>query len=128
MVGLVVVSHSQKIAEGAKELASQMAADVPIATAGGTSDGRIGTDIDKILAGINEVYSEDGVLVIFDLGSAYMNAEMALEFLDSDKRDKVYITDSAIIEGTVLAAIQCSMNKSILDIKTELEEVRIQKV
>ncbi|RDU23489.1 dihydroxyacetone kinase phosphoryl donor subunit DhaM [Anaerosacchariphilus polymeriproducens] len=127
MVGLVIVSHSQKIAEGAKELASQMAADVPIAAAGGTRDGRIGTDIDKILACINEVYSEDGVLVIYDLGSAYMNAEMALEFLDDNKKEKVHITDSAIIEGTVLAAIQCSMKKSILEIKEELEEVKIQK-
>lgn len=128
MVGLVLVSHSQKVAEGAKELAGQMAADVPIVAAGGTNDGRIGTDIEKIVSGINEVYSEDGVLIMFDLGSAFMNAEMAIEFLDEDKKDKVEISDAALVEGAVLGAIQSSMGVSLSEIKEELKQLSIGKI
>lgn len=128
MVGLVLVSHSQKVADGAKELASQMATEVGIASAGGTSDGRIGTDIEKIVSGINEVYSEDGVLILFDLGSAYMNAEMAIEFLEDDRKGKVEISDAALIEGAVLAAIQSSMGLSIPEIKEELKQLSIGKI
>lgn len=128
MVGLVIVSHSQKIAEGAKELAGQMAAEAPIAAAGGTSDGRIGTDMEKITEAINEVYSEDGVLILFDLGSAYMNADMAIEYMEEDKRKNIEIVDAAIVEGAVIAALQSSMNKNILEIKEELKQLNIGKM
>lgn len=128
MVGLVIVSHSQKLAEGVKELALQMAENVPIAVAGGTSDGRIGTDVEKITSAIYEVYSENGVLIIFDLGSAYMNGEMAIEFLEEDKKEKVRIVDAAIVEGTVLAAVQSSLSKTVSEIIKDLEELNIGKM
>lgn len=128
MVGLVIVSHSQKVAEGVKELASQMALDVSIAAAGGTNDGRLGTDVDKILSAINEVYSEDGVLIIFDLGSAYMNAEMALECLEEDIRSKVEIIDTAIVEGAITAAVESSINKTISEIKESLKSLALGKM
>ncbi|EET86659.1 dihydroxyacetone kinase, phosphotransfer subunit [Clostridium carboxidivorans P7] len=117
MVGIVIVSHSEKIAEGVKALALQMAEEVPMAAAGGTSDGRIGTDMEKISNAINEVYSEDGVLVLFDLGSAFMNAEMALDFLPDDMKEKVEIVDAALVEGAVTAAVESSISKSREDIK-----------
>lgn len=128
MVGLVIVSHSQKVAEGVKELASQMAVDVSIAAAGGTSDGRLGTDVEKILSAINEVYSEDGVLIIFDLGSAYMSAEMALECLEEDIRSKIEIIDAAIVEGAITAAVESSINKTILEIKESLKGLALGKM
>lgn len=128
MVGLVIVSHSQKVAEGVKELASQMALDVSITAAGGTNDGRLGTDVDKILSAINEVYSEDGVLIIFDLGSAYMNAEMALECLEEDIRSKVEIIDTAIVEGAITAAVESSINKTISEIKESLKSLALGKM
>lgn len=128
MVGIVIVSHSEQLALGVKELAVQMANDVPIAAAGGTTDGRMGTDMDKIISSIKEVYSEDGVIVLFDLGSAYMNAEMSLEFLEYDLRKNVLIVDAAIVEGTVIAAIESGMNKSMIEIKDELKDLRIGKM
>ncbi|QGU94297.1 PTS-dependent dihydroxyacetone kinase phosphotransferase subunit DhaM [Clostridium bovifaecis] len=128
MVGLVIVSHSQKVAEGVKELASQMAVDVPIAAAGGTSDGRLGTDVEKIVNAINEVYSEDGVLIIFDLGSAYMNAEMALEYLEEDMKCKVDIVDTAIVEGAITASVESSINKTISEIKEALKCLALGKM
>lgn len=128
MVGMVIVSHSAKLAEGVKELASQMADEVLIVAAGGTEDGRIGTDLNKITNAIKEVYSEDGVIVIFDLGSSYMNADMAIEDLPLSMKDKVEIIDTAMVEGAVVAAVQCSMNKSIKEIKDALKSMCLNKI
>ena len=54
-VGLVLVSHSAKLAEGLAELAAQMAADVTIRSAGGLEDGGIGTSYDLIETAINDL-------------------------------------------------------------------------
>jgi PTS hybrid protein len=128
MVGIVLVSHSAKIAEGVKDLASQMATEVLIAAAGGTDDGSIGTDLNKIINAINQVYSDNGVIVIFDLGSAYMNADMAIESLPYAMKDKVEIIDTAFVEGTVVAAIECSMGKNIKEIKDALKSLCLHKI
>lgn len=128
MVGLVIVSHSNKAAEGVKELVSQMAVNGKISTAGGTSDGRLGTDVEKILDAIKEVYSEDGVLILFDLGSAYMNAEMAIECLDEGMKDKVEIVDAALIEGALTAAVGASIGKSRREIKESLKTMCLGKM
>lgn len=128
MVGIVIVSHSSKAAEGIKELVSQMSVDGKIATAGGTADGRLGTDVEKIMSAINEVYSEDGVLILFDLGSAYMNAEMAMECLDEEMKDKVEIVDTALIEGALTAAVEASIGKSREEIKESLKSMCLGKM
>lgn len=128
MVGLVIVSHSDKIAEGLKELAGQMAAEVSIAAAGGTNDGRLGTDAEKIVTAIREVYTQDGVLVLFDIGSAYMSADIALECLSEEMREKVEILDSALVEGVITVAIESSLNKTLTEIKEELKSLSIAKM
>ena len=128
MVGLVIVSHSERIAEGLKELAGQMATDVSIAAAGGTNDGRLGTDAEKIITAIKEVYTEDGVLVLFDIGSAYMSADIALESLSDKMQEKVEIVDAALVEGAITAAIECSLNKTLYEIKEELRTLSIAKM
>ena len=82
MIGIVIVSHSAKLAEGVVELACSMGgADVRIRAAGGMNlPGQpLGTDPLFILNAIEEVYSDDGVLVLMDLGSALLSAEMAVE-------------------------------------------------
>lgn len=127
MVGMVIVSHSSKVAEGVRELSLQMVPDVPIASAGGTKDGRIGTDIDLIIDAIDKVYSDEGVILLFDLGSALMNAEMALEFLPEDRKNKIEIVDTALVEGAITAAVQISMNRSMEDIIKEVEVMKLGK-
>lgn len=127
MVGIVIVSHSNKIAEGIKELAAQMAFNVLIEAAGGTADGRIGTDVEKIINAINTVYSEDGVLILFDLGSALMNAEMAKECIDMDKRDKVKIVDCALVEGAISAAVEADIGNSLDEIQHTLKTLSLNK-
>jgi len=128
MVGIVIVSHSKNIADGVKELAEQMAPDVPIAVAGGTSDKRVGTDMGKILNAIENVYSEDGAIIIFDLGSAFMNAEMAIECLDESMKEKIKILDCPIVEGAVTAAVESSIGKNIGEIEAALQSMNLGKM
>lgn len=103
-VGIVLVSHSDKIAEGTVELAGQMAGDVVLIGAGGTDDGRIGTSFNKVMEGIQAADSGDGVAVITDLGSAVLTAESVLEFLDDDQRERVAVVNASFIKAAVAAA------------------------
>ncbi|WP_284979424.1 dihydroxyacetone kinase phosphoryl donor subunit DhaM [Arthrobacter sp. fls2-241-R2A-200] len=105
-VGIVIVSHSSKIAEGAVELAAQMAPDVGLVAAGGTDDDRIGTSLEKVLAAVEQSLVDsggDGVVVMTDLGSAVMTAESAAEFASDP--DAVRLADAPLVEGLVAAAV-----------------------
>ena len=124
MVGIVVVSHSQKVAEGAKELALQMAADAKIAAAGGLQDGSIGTDMEKITNAINEVMSDDGVIMLVDMGSAIMTSEMAIEM--SDNPEKIKIVDTPVVEGTIFGAVEASIGSSMEQIMDVLAQSKTQ--
>ncbi len=107
MVGIVIVSHSPTLARGVLELIEQMVRGrVQIALAAGLDnpDNIIGTDPLQVLAAINAVYSDDGVLVLMDLGSALMSAEAAVELLPEDRRAHVYLCDGPLVEGAVVAA------------------------
>ncbi|MBP2632811.1 MAG: dihydroxyacetone kinase, phosphotransfer subunit [Firmicutes bacterium] len=116
MVGIVIVSHSQKVAEGIKDIAQQMAKDVKIIAAGGTSDGEIGTDALKIQEAILEANTGDGVLIMVDLGSAVLSAETALEFLDEELRQNVRIADAPVVEGAIVAAVQASTGAGLEEV------------
>jgi phosphoenolpyruvate-protein phosphotransferase/dihydroxyacetone kinase phosphotransfer subunit len=108
VVGIVLVSHSHAIAEGAAELARQMGGeDVRIETAGGldTPDHQIGTDAVLVEHAIERAWSDDGVLVLMDLGSAVLSAEMALDLLPDHMREKVVLTEAPFVEGAVAAAV-----------------------
>ncbi|MBF4628556.1 dihydroxyacetone kinase phosphoryl donor subunit DhaM [Curtobacterium flaccumfaciens] len=104
-VGILVVSHSAAIATGTVELARQMAADVPLVAAGGTDDGGIGTSFEAITVGIEELAQADAVVVLCDLGSAYLTTDTALDFLDDDVRARVHVSQAPLVEGTVAAAV-----------------------
>jgi len=105
-VGLVIVSHSAKLADGVVELASQMARDVQLRAAGGTDDGRIGTSFDKVSAAITELRDAGlDVAILTDLGSATMTVDSVLEFLDEDEAAHVKFSDGPLVEGAVSAAV-----------------------
>jgi len=128
MVGIVIVSHSSKVAEGVQELALQMAGNTPIASAGGTSDNGLGTDFGKIILAINKVYSEDGVAILFDLGSACMNAQMAIESLTEEMQKNVKIIDVALVEGAITIAVESSIGKSLLEIQQSVRNLCLHKM
>src|SRR2546421_9406591 len=100
MVSLLIVSHSAKLADGVKELASQMAGGaVKIAAAGGMEDGALGTSTNLIRAGLDSVASQEGTLVLVDLGSAVMSTETVIEALGNAY--PVLISDAPLVEGAV---------------------------
>lgn len=111
MVGLVVVSHSERAAEGIREVAAEMAGDTPIEAVGGDPDGGIGTSAPDIEAALDSLADEDGVVVLVDLGSAVMNAELAIEAADVEAR----IADGPVLEGAVNAAVAAGGSKATLD-------------
>lgn len=103
MVGIVIVSHSEKLAEGVVEVSRMMAEDVPIAAAGGMEDGTLGTSYDKIKSAVESLYSEDGVVILADMGSAVMTAEIVLEDINLEN---VKILNCPLVEGAILAAME----------------------
>jgi dihydroxyacetone kinase phosphotransfer subunit len=125
LVGIVVVSHSAKMAEGIVELAAQMAGpDVRLLGVGGTPDGGIGTDADGIANAIRSADSGAGVLVIGDLGSAILATEAALETLDPGLQARVRLSGGPIVEGAVIAAVQASIGESLDDVLRAAESAR----
>lgn len=113
-VGIVIVSHSAKLAEGVVELARQMAhGKVRILPAGGTLDGALGTSPERVAAAIGAADTGDGVLVLLDLGSAAMAAEVAYEQLPLAKQASVLISEAPVVEGAVVAAVEASVGSSL---------------
>lgn len=124
-VALVVVSHSRKIAEGAVELAAQMAPDVRFYPVGGTDDGRIGTDLERTIAAFEAGLAEasgDGVVVLTDLGSAVLTAESAMEFCSEP--DRVLLADAPLVEGLVAAAVAAQGGAAAASVKADAESIR----
>jgi PTS hybrid protein len=114
MVGLVVVSHSARIAEGVVELAGQMAAGVRIQAAGGDGDGGLGTDAGMIAEAIEAADDGDGVLLLVDLGSAVLSASLAIdELVGDDLRGRARIAEAPVVEGAVVAAVQASTGSDL---------------
>lgn len=124
MVGIVIVSHSRMLAAGIKELADQMVQGrVPLAAAGGIDDPdhQIGTDAVHVFNAIESVYSKDGVLVLMDLGSALMSAEVAVEMLTEGQRSRVALCEAALVEGTLAAVVQADGNGTLAQVIAEAQ-------
>ena len=121
MVGIVIVSHSEKLAEGVVEISRMMAEKVPIAAAGGLENGGLGTSYEKICAAIEAVYSADGVIILMDMGSAVMTTEMALDYLD---KANVKMIDCPLVEGAVLAAVESAGGATLQELIKRIEDSR----
>ena len=122
MIGFVLVSHSRKLAEGAKELGLMMAPEVPIEAAGGLPDGSLGTDYETIREAIEKVSlpGVDTVLIIMDMGSSCMTTEMVLEER-GDRFPKAIMVDCSFAEGTVAAVVAASVGD---DVESVIEAAR----
>ena len=124
MVGLVLVSHSAKIAEGLKDLTSEIAAaHKGIVAAGGMEDGSIGTDAIRISEAIRQANDGDGVVVLADLGSGVMSSETAIELLE-DEDIKVKLADAPIVEGTIAAAVSAMVGSDLEAVLKAAEDCR----
>ncbi|MEZ0233392.1 MAG: phosphoenolpyruvate--protein phosphotransferase [Actinomycetota bacterium] len=128
MVGVVIVSHSARIAEGVAELAREMGgAEVKLETAGGLEavdgpDGPehpIGTDAVLVMQAIERAWSDDGVLVLMDLGSAVLSAEMAVDLIGEERRKRILLCEAPLVEGAVAAAVTAKLGMPLDAVATE---------
>jgi multiphosphoryl transfer protein len=122
MVGIVIVSHSHRIAAGVVELAREMGGpDVAIEPAGGLTmpEHPIGTDAVVVMEAIERAWSDEGVLVLMDLGSAVLSAEMALDLLPPERRGRIRLSEAPLVEGAVAAAVVARAGGSLEQVAAE---------
>jgi phosphoenolpyruvate-protein phosphotransferase/dihydroxyacetone kinase phosphotransfer subunit len=120
MVGIVVVSHSETLAQGVVRLAREMGGEeLALEAAGGMDEeGVLGTDAERVRAAIERTMSDDGVLVLMDLGSALMSAEFAVEML-AEGADRVVLSEAPLVEGAVAAAVAARSGASLQEVADE---------
>src|SRR3954451_19995090 len=121
-VGIVVVSHSRALAKAALGLAGEMLHGRPvrIEIAAGLDDTTFGTDAVKVKEAIERLDGPDGVVVLMDLGSAVLSAELALDLLDDPTaRDRVVLSPAPIVEGLVVAAVAASGGANRVEVAEE---------
>lgn len=132
-VGIVLVSHSDTLATGLRELLLQVGdASLPVAAAGGTDDGRLGTSYHRIVAAIKSVDRGAGVVLLTDLGSAVLTARSVLADLgggpDRDSgpspRSDVILVDAPFVEGAVAAAVIAATGADLATVRAAAEEAR----
>ena len=124
MVGIVLISHSRAIAEGAADLAAQVSAGaVRVVGVGGTDDGRLGTSIDALSGAVDKVSAGAGVVVIPDLGSAVLTVKSYLADV-APSTSGIVIADAPFVEGAVAAAVTASAGAAIDDVLAAAEGAR----
>ncbi|MEO8756561.1 MAG: dihydroxyacetone kinase phosphoryl donor subunit DhaM [Devosia sp.] len=123
-VGIVIVSHSPLVAEGAADMVRQMVGDdVPLAWCGGDPGGGLGTSVEAIMAAIERAWSDAGVAILVDLGGAETNSEMAVEMLGEPRSSKIVVCNAPIVEGAVMAATEASGGASLREVQATAQEL-----
>ena len=121
-VGIVLLSHSRAIAEGAADVAAQVSAgSVQIVGVGGTEDGRLGTSLDALAGAVEKVSTGAGVVVIPDLGSAVLTVKA---YLADSGTSEVVLADAPFVEGAVAAAVMASGGATLAEVLAAAEGAR----
>ena len=128
MINILLASHSKKVAEGLKEILVQMAPDVNIQVSGGDNEGNIGSNFEEINEIINKYATDDGLVIFFDLGSSMLNCQMAIDMLDEEKKSKVYLSGTPIVETSVQVAVSASAGQTLEEIIEYLENYPVNKL
>ena len=116
MIALALVGHSPDLLVALRAMVAQAAPAVPVAIAGGSASGALGTSspaIEDALRTALAASGGEGVVVLFDLGSAAMALEMALEALPSADRHRVGVSRGPLVEGAVAAAVESAAGASL---------------
>ena len=121
MVGVVIVTHSAALAHGVAETCRMMAKDVRLAIAGGMEDGGFGTSYARIVAAIDAVYTEDGVVILMDAGSSILTVETIIEEMPERR---LRMADCPVVEGSVVAAIAAVCGANLDEVVQRAEETR----
>jgi len=122
MIGIVLVSHSHLQAVGLQEMVSQMSRNlVKTKAAGGIDDHTIGTNAERIHKAIKEAYSPDGVLILFDWGSALLSTQLAIEMLPAGQQTNVKLSGAPMVEGAIVAVVEASLGHSLEEVNMAAE-------
>ena len=122
-VGIVLVSHSDALARGLRELLLQIGGSrLAIAVAGGTDEGELGTSYHRIADAITSVDKGSGVVVLTDLGSAVLTARTVLA--DRADPESTVLVDAPFVEGAVAAAVIAATGADIATVCAAAEEAR----
>jgi len=125
LVTLVLVSHSATIAQGVAELAGQVAGpDVAIVPIGGADDGSLGTDGERVREALAAAASGPGGVVLMDVGSSVLAVKAALNELEAEQLDRLFVADAPLVEGAIAAAVTASMGSSGRDVADAAEGAR----
>jgi len=131
MTGVIIVSHSEKLAEGLRDIVMEMNdGSVEVIAAGGADGGRIGTNTTKIKNAIETLAKRDQILIFVDLGSAVICSETAIELLEDEELEKkVHIVDAPLVEGVIGGVIQATICNDLEKIiATAKEGASLKKV
>ena len=127
MISIILVSHSKKITDGLKEMIEEMVdstEDVKIFSAGGTQDGRLGTDSVAIYNIIKKSNQHKNILIFADIGSAILSTETAIDLIeDEELKSKVTLVDAPLVEGAFVASIQAMVDNDVEGILAELQNI-----
>lgn len=124
-IGVILVSHSEWIANGLKDLVNEMNdGSVPVVAAGGADGGRIGTSAIKIQEAIESIADCDSILIYADLGSSILSAETALDIIDEELAEKVQLVDAPIVEGALAGVVQATISGDVEEVIRASEDAR----
>ncbi|HWG27676.1 MAG TPA: dihydroxyacetone kinase phosphoryl donor subunit DhaM [Actinospica sp.] len=124
LVGVVLVSHSPKLAEGLAELVRELGGDqVPVIAAGGMDDGSLGTSYGRIERAVNEADQGAGVLLLGDLGSALLTVKTLLDE-GVGREAHAVLADAPFVEGAVAAVVTASAGGDLDAVRAAAEEAR----
>lgn len=124
-IGVVIVSHSEYIANGLKDLVNEMNdGSVSVIAAGGADGGRIGTSAIRIQNAIESLEDCEHILIYADLGSSVLSAETAIDIVDEDLAEKVQIVDAPIVEGALAGVVQATISDDVNEVIRVSEEAR----
>lgn len=130
MVGIVLVSHSRSLAQALIPLLREMGGNdlrIEIAAGAGDDGEDFGTSAPDICTAIEAADDGDGVVVLLDMGSAVMNAELALDFLDPDLAGRTRLLAAPFVEGAVSASVAASGHASIDQVMQNAQTALQQK-
>jgi dihydroxyacetone kinase phosphotransfer subunit len=122
VVGIVVVSHSRALARAAVALAEEMVhgKGLRIEVAAGLDEHAFGTDALAIVAALAAADDGHGVVVLMDLGSAVLSAQLALDLMDDDgARARVTLCSAPLVEGLVVAAVAAAAGAARAEVAAE---------
>ncbi len=124
-IGVVIVSHSEYIANGLKDLVNEMNdGSVSVIAAGGADGGRIGTSAIRIQNAIESLEDCEHILIYADLGSSVLSAETAIDIVDEDLAEKVQIVDAPIVEGALAGVVQATISDDVEEVIRVSEDAR----